>query len=54
VGAKFARLGTDLTPEQREKLAAPVVASVIISQVGGAIAAASVQGSGPRSRKGPK
>ena len=54
VGAKFARLGTDLTPQQREELAAPVVASVIISQVGGAIAAASVQGSGPRSRKGPK
>jgi hypothetical protein len=35
-------------------MAAPVVASVIISQVGGAVAAASVQGSGPRSRKGPK
>ncbi len=51
--AKVARLGTDLTPEEREKMAAPVVASVIISQVGGAIAAASVQGSGPRSRKGP-
>lgn len=54
VGAKFARLGTDLTPEEREKMAAPVVASVIISQVGGAIAAASVQGSGPRTGKGPK
>ena len=49
---RFSKLGSDLSPAEREKLAAPVVAAVIISQVGGAVAAASAAASRPNSRRG--
>ena len=51
--AAYANLGADLSPAQREELAGPVVASVIISQVGGAaVAAANAGGTRPGHRKG--
>lgn len=49
---RFSKLGSDLSPAEREKLAAPVVGAVIISQVGGAVAAASASASRPNSRRG--
>ena len=53
VAAAYANLGADLSPAQREEMAAPVVASIIISQVGGAaVAAANAAGTRPGHRKG--
>lgn len=55
VAAAYANLGADLSPAQREEMAAPVIASVIISQVGGAaVAAANAGGTRPGHRKGPQ
>jgi hypothetical protein len=53
VAAAYANLGADLSPAEREEMAAPVVASIIISQVGGAaVAAANAAGTRPGHRKG--
>jgi hypothetical protein len=53
VAAAYSNLGADLSPTQREELAGPVVASIIISQVGGAaVAAANAGGTRPGNRKG--
>jgi hypothetical protein len=53
VAAAYANLGADLSPAQREEMAAPVVASIIISQVGGAaVAAANAAGTRSTHRKG--
>lgn len=47
---RFTKLGADLTPQQREELAIPVVAGVIVSSVGGAVASTN----GALNRRSPK
>jgi hypothetical protein len=47
---RFTKLGADLTPQQKEELAIPVVAGVIVSSVGGAVASTN----GAHNRRSPK
>ena len=47
---RFTKLGADLTPQQKEELAIPVVAGVIVSSVGGAVASTN----GALNRRSPK